>query len=222
MSLLFNGWYLDDGILCGNPDDLTKAFPIIEKFGPSINLKFNLSKCLLYLPPSSDISNPFPSTTPTSFEGFMLLGSPIDPPDYCASAIQERVEKVKAILCSLPDLQDSQYESTLLRSCLSLSKISIAICTCPSHYISDALPCFNCSLATFISDLIGAPLPEWSQLRSSLLGWFDGEESCSAAYLASVNQLKDLMAEILCCSPPLSDHLTSSLSSVALAANRSD
>ena len=171
---MFNGWYLDDGILCGNPDDLTKAFQIIEEFGLSINLKLNLSKCLLYLPPSSDISNLFPSTTPTSFEGFMLLGSPIDPSDYCASAIKEIVKKVNAILCSLPVLQDSQYESTLLRSYLSLTKISIAIRTCPSHYISDALPCFNCSLATFISDLIGAALPEWSQLRSSLLGWFGG------------------------------------------------
>ena len=30
------------------------------------------------------------------------------------------------------------------------------------------------------------------------------------------------MADMLCCFPPLSDHLTSSLSSVALAANRSD
>ena len=42
----------------------------------------------------------------------------------------------------------------------------------------------------------------------------------SAAYQASINQSKDLMADMLCCSP-LSDHFTSSLSSVALAANRS-
>ena len=86
---MFNVWYLDDSILCGSPDDLTKAFPIIEEFGPSIGLKLNLSKCLLYLPSSSDISNPFPSTIPISFERFMLLGSPIGPPDYCALAIQE-------------------------------------------------------------------------------------------------------------------------------------
>ena len=118
--------------------------------------------------------------------------------------------------------------SQILRSCLSLPKISVAICTCPSHYISDALSCFDCSLATFISDLIGAPLPEWSQLKSSLpislsgLGVRRAAQHASAAYLASINQSKDLMADMLCCSPPLSDHLTSSLSSVALAANRSD
>ena len=99
-NLLFNVRYLDDGILCGNPDYLTKAFQIIEEFGPSIGLKLNLSKCLLYLPSSSDISNLFPSTIPISFEGLMLLGSRIGSPDYRASAIQERVEKVKAILCS--------------------------------------------------------------------------------------------------------------------------
>ena len=113
------------------------------------------------------------------------------------------MEKVKAILCSLPDLQDSQYESTLLRSCLSLPKISIAIRTCPSHYISDALSCFDCSLATFISDLIGAPLPEWSQLKSSLpislggLGVRRAAQHASAAYLSSINQSKDLMADVL-------------------------
>ena len=37
-SLLFNGWYLDDGILCGNLDDIAAALSIITVDGPIVGL----------------------------------------------------------------------------------------------------------------------------------------------------------------------------------------
>ena len=32
--LLINAWYLDDGSLCGSPDDLLRALKIVEEDGP--------------------------------------------------------------------------------------------------------------------------------------------------------------------------------------------
>ena len=73
-GLKINAWYLDDGILCGSPSDLSKALMIIEEDGPPRGLNLNHSKSLLYIHPDSDPSiNPLPSDIPVCRDGFNLL-----------------------------------------------------------------------------------------------------------------------------------------------------
>ena len=43
-GLLINAWYLDDGTLCGSPDNLAAALSIIEAEGPLWGLLLNWSK----------------------------------------------------------------------------------------------------------------------------------------------------------------------------------
>ena len=47
-SLLCNVWYLDDGTLCGTPQDLDAALKIIEEEGAPRGLHLNHQKSLLY------------------------------------------------------------------------------------------------------------------------------------------------------------------------------
>jgi hypothetical protein len=49
-SLIINCWYLEDGTLCGNPQDLSQALSIIEEYGPLNGLHINREKSLLYIP----------------------------------------------------------------------------------------------------------------------------------------------------------------------------
>ena len=66
-SLLCNAWYLDDGTLCGTPQDLAAAMKIIEEEGPLRGLHLNRHKSLLYIPPGDDLgNNPLPHDIPAS------------------------------------------------------------------------------------------------------------------------------------------------------------
>ena len=76
-SLLCNAWYLDDGTLCGTPQDLDAALKIIEEEGPPRGLHLNHHKSLLYIPPGDDLgSNLLPHDIPVTSSGFCLLGAP--------------------------------------------------------------------------------------------------------------------------------------------------
>uniref|UniRef100_A0A1X7SS29 Reverse transcriptase domain-containing protein n=1 Tax=Amphimedon queenslandica TaxID=400682 RepID=A0A1X7SS29_AMPQE len=95
-GLLLNAWYLDDGILTGPPADLLSALNIIEDMGPPCGLHLNHSKSLLFLPSGVDSSqSSLPSDIPVTSLGFVLLGSPIGPPEFCCESISKRLDKAK-------------------------------------------------------------------------------------------------------------------------------
>ena len=168
-GLLINAWYLDDGTLCGSAKDLHTALNIIEEEGPARGLHLNRAKSLLHIPEDSP-SAPYIllADIPISQGGFNLLGSPIGPSSHCEVSVLKRVKKVEEILTRLPDLQDSQMEATLLRSCLALPKVAFALRTCPPSKIKGASEAFDNALRGALSDLAGAPLSDWAWLKASL------------------------------------------------------
>ena len=97
------------------------------------------SKSLLFIPQEEDSTvSSLPSEIPITRQGFTLLGCPIGPPSFCEASLLHQVEKIKATLGRLGDLGDSQLETTLLRSCLSLPKLSFTLRTCPPSHICHA------------------------------------------------------------------------------------
>ena len=135
-GLILNSWYLDDGTLMGSAEDLAKALNIIESDGPAVGLVLNRLKSLLYIPQDDVASaSPLPPDIPVTRQGFTLLGCPIGPPSFCEESLLHNVEKIKIALDRLGDLGDSQLETTLLRSCLSLPKLSFTLRSCPPSHI---------------------------------------------------------------------------------------
>ena len=127
-GLKINTWYLDDDTLSGSPVDLAAALSIVEQNGPTRGLNLNRSKSLLYILDDADPSNnPLQPDIPTTRVGFTLLGCPIGPSSFCDFTFSKRVEKVKESLARLLELQDSQMETALLRSCLALPKVSFSL-----------------------------------------------------------------------------------------------
>ena len=157
-GLNINAWHLDDGILCGTPDDLTEALRIVEEEGPSRGLLLNSAKSLLYIPKDSDSYNPLPTTD----TGFILLGCPVGPPQLCEMTFLKQVEKLKETLAKLADLEDSQMEATLPRSCLTLPKVAFSLRTCPPSHVIQATATFDEAMREALNDITGCPLSGWA------------------------------------------------------------
>ena len=56
-GLLINAWYLNNGTLCGPPEDICSVLAIIESQGPSRGLLLNMGKSLLFVPTDVTLSD---------------------------------------------------------------------------------------------------------------------------------------------------------------------
>ena len=127
----------------GTEEELAIALFIIETEGPSRGLFLNREKSLIYTPMNSSIVHPKLRDIPSTSVGFSLLGSPIGPSSFCEETVARRIHKVQEMVARLHDLEDSQLETTLLRSCLALPKVSHTLRTCPPCLIPKALDAFD-------------------------------------------------------------------------------
>jgi len=97
--LLCSAWYLDNGMLCGTPQDLNVALRIIEEEGLPRGLCLNHCKSLPYISPGDDTcKNTLPSDIPITSSGFCLLGSPIGSDCFHEASILDRVAKIQRVL----------------------------------------------------------------------------------------------------------------------------
>ena len=227
--LKINAWYLDDGTLCGSPCDLAAALRIVEEEGPPRGLPLNRAKSLLYVPANSSLlPNPLPSDIPVTRGDFSLLGCPVGPTTFCEDFVLQRVGKVKDCLSKLPDLEDSQIEMSLLRSCLALPKVSFSLRTCPPNHIVHATAAFDDTMRDALSELAGSPLSEWAWVKASLPSSRGGLNlrraalHAPAAYVGSRAQTSELVAGIRGGTPEASEDLSGSITALADAADRPD
>ena len=140
-----------------------------------------------------------PSLPPHSLQGFLLLvllGSPIGSATFCTSTILKRgCQK-----CNLRDIQDCQMETSLLRSCLSLPKISCMLRICSPHL---GVPAFLDIMRDTLADLCISPLLDWSWLKASLpvtLGGLNFHQAllhAPAAFIGALHDSAPLMTKIL-------------------------
>ena len=106
-----------------------------------------------------------PSNSPLLLEismtqsGFTLLGYPINPPAYCEEVMQAKVNKVKESLSVRQDLGSLHIETTLLRSCLVLPKMSYILPTRPHQ---QAMSSFGATLRETLNAILDGPLTKWS------------------------------------------------------------
>ena len=161
----------------------------MEEDGPAGGLRLNRAKSLLFIPDDVVSScDCLPPDVPITRSGFCLLGIPIGPPEFCESSTLRRVEKIRMAVSRLHDLEDSQMETTLLRSCLSLPKFNFALRTCPPSAIQVSTAAFDNLMRDSLSDLAGGPVSDWSWLKASLPSSFGGLNvpSCMLLLLLSV------------------------------------
>ena len=138
----------------------------------------------------------------------------------------KRVEKVMAAVSRLPDLEDSQFETTLLRSCLALPKVAFSLRCCPPSHIKDAISVFDDVMRDTLGAITGGSIPDWAWLKASLPSSRGGLNirraslHSPAAYISSLKQCKGLVARIMGGVLEPSRHLTSSTVYVVLQCNQ--
>ena len=102
-------------------------------------------------------------------------------------------------IARLPDLQDSQMEMALLRSCLALPKVSFSLRSCPPDYIKQGTAEWDNTMRDALSDLAGGPLSDWGWLKASLpssrgsLNIRSASLHAPAAYISSTTQSRNLV-----------------------------
>ena len=167
-----------------------------------------------------------PPEVPICSDGFELLGSPIGPSSYCESSVLKRVNKVQEALINLRDLHDSQMETILLHSCLSLPKIAFALRTCAPQTSFD--PHWKLSTTRLGRLYLTRPLPDWSWLKASLpssLGGLNLRRAAlhaPAAYISSLHRSEPLISDILGHSPSPPALLPSCVRALGMAASMPD
>ena len=213
----------------GSPQDLTAALRIIEEEGPSVGLHLNRGKSLLFIPAAADSTqSTLPSEIPITRNGFSLLGCLIGLPSFCEEVFHKRVSKVRPCMGALKDLNDSQLECTLLRSCLTLPKVSFVLRTCtPSHIYQSAMD-FDTSVRETLESIVGGPLPDWSWLKATLPNTFGGLglrsalQHAPAAFLRSCARSQPLVVEMLNHSIDSPSHISPTVISAELRPHRPD
>ena len=123
-------------------------------------------------------------------------------------------------------LDDSQLETTLLRSCLALPKISYVLRACPPTHLTQAAEELDFAMRETLETITGVPMSDWSWLKASLPCSRGGLNICStvlhapAALIASSHSAQSLVESILGFSPGTSHHINAAVTALAATAAR--
>ena len=120
VDLLYQAWYLDEGVLAGDRPAVLRAMHIIEEMGPALGLHINFAKCELF----SSKGNTFfpPAVTFSILPNMDILGAPVGDYLHCSKFIADKCAESKKLLTSLVDV-DLQVAFTLLRMCGGFCKM---------------------------------------------------------------------------------------------------
>ena len=119
---------------------------------------------------------------------------------------------------------DAQLESTLLRSCLALPKVSFVFRACPPSHLYHFSSDFDTSMRRTLESIIGGPVSDWSCLKSTLpssrggLNLRSASRHAPAAFLSSYAASLPLVERILGQHPGPSPHTTAAVFALANAA----
>ena len=232
-TLIANEWYLDDGGVAGQKEELQAVVDILLHHGPARGLI--LSTAANCPRPKSTIWYPCPTAAhltnldpldrgiPLVIEdGIVLLGSPIGSIEFEKQAINKRIDKVREISEMLPRMKDAQSEYVLLRSCLSIPKIMFTLRTTNPFHHQDLWQRFDNITRETISMILGVPVNDGQWLQAQLpvskggLGLRASMDHAPAAYISSLLSSQDLKESILSksreeCPPRISSALIDQL-----------
>ena len=193
LPLLFNGWYLDDGVLLGHSQAVNRALTLIQEMGPSLGLFVNVSKCELF--GCGDLSSFPPEMKVSQVPNLVILGAPIGDLIFCAKFVAQKRADAAVLLSQLAEVgaEDPQVAFLLLRQCAAFCKLVHLARSAPPSHIAEGLALFDKDVRQCFAECtaVDAADVEWMQAQLSLsrggLGLRSLSSHCVAAYLASIS-----------------------------------
>ena len=167
---VLQAWYLDDGRLCGDTEEVERGVRLVQELGAARGLSLNASKSELWWPQhdSRRLSPTFQGFFDSRAAGTTALGAPISlDPTFRATVVRQSVARAEAIMERLESLQDPQAELLLLRSAMGVCRITYALRCVPPEGLGDAVAAFDLALRGQLLRIIGPGFAEsqWDQSR---------------------------------------------------------
>ena len=189
IPLQFHAWYLDDGVLCGTLDSITRAIEILRKATSTSGLAINLHKCEAYS--RNDLDTRWPDIQKSAVPNLEILGAPIGTSPFCEGYVSKKSEKAGELLKMLPRLHNPQVALSIMRRCAGFCRlVSIARAT-PVESAAAALASFDSDLRRTLEESTAIECTDraWRQaqlpIRAGGLGLRSIAEHASSAFIAS-------------------------------------
>jgi hypothetical protein len=203
-------WYLDDGILLGDEDQLTAALTKILCLSKALGIDVNPEKWSLWGPGFERGNGHLPTTCPLRHvpvtpwvegSGIKVLGIPVCCPEgggqvkkdkFASKVWAERVDKATEAMKVLGTFPESHVQYTLLRQCLSACKVNDLLRACPIDEAQEECQEMSWHMRKTMGTIVGAPLSEvqWEQatlaIRCGGLGIGDLVAQRPAARLSGI------------------------------------
>jgi len=173
MGLIWNVWYLDDGLLVGDPDKIGLALQYLETELTKRGLAINRGKCVLWGPAANAVPNTQDiSITPWEpGSGITLLGAPIAFPgttDYSNQYWAERLQALEHATTTLTSLADKQMAHHLLRHCLDGCKVNHLLRVSDPYTGPDHSAEADEIILSAFEDIVGCSLTVTQRAQASL------------------------------------------------------
>ena len=153
-SLIANSWYLDDGVVAGSEEDVTRALRIIETEGPVRGMFLNAAKSEVWNP-RGQIPESLRHFKALDAEGFELLGSPVGNVSFCQRYFARKMTKFREVWSNIQKLEHLQTQALLLRYCASFCKVVHLFRSVPPDMLSDQLLQFDTEFRMAMESITG-------------------------------------------------------------------
>ena len=195
----FNLWYLDDGVLAGDPATVAADFERIKSECASLGLELSVEKCEVASHNFSVEGSSFEGCKVVNFRNLTLLGSPLgdQAADECLTAKISTLERFETRLRLLQPHQ-AFY---LLKNSMALPRLTHVLRTSSlaDHSLVHA---FDCTLRRVTEDLLNLRMTDhqWKQatlpVRHGGIGLRSAGDVALPAFISSCRQNRSLCSEI--------------------------
>jgi hypothetical protein len=156
-------WYLDDGVLIGEPEALLNALHHINLGFQELGMQVNLAKCKMWSPRGLSTDNAVQFLDWNSPKA--VLGTPFGSDAAIAQFLADVRSKHHALLQRLAKFPDPQVGLSLLRYCLGAQKVNHLLRVLWSPLASDFADSTEQDLRFTLDCVLGSCLPDsaWAQ-----------------------------------------------------------
>lgn len=166
-------WYLDDGILVGDPDKIGHALLFLETELRKKGLQINRKKCVLWGPAAHAVPHAegIPQTPWTPGEGITVLGTPIPFPgsqQYVDDHWDRTLNTVENTAATLTSLANKQMAHHLLRHCLDGCKVNHLLRSTDCYTNAEHAQKADEVILTAFEDIIGTALTDTQRIQASM------------------------------------------------------
>ncbi|GKD38587.1 hypothetical protein Tco_1258794, partial [Tanacetum coccineum] len=140
-KFLLHAWYLDDGAVIRDSEEVARVLIIIRVSGPCLGLEINIKKTEIFWPSCNGTKlreGLFPVTIRRPSLGVKLLGGAVSRDTYFISRLaMRRAANVIDLMGLLSQLHDPLSELLLLRSCIGLRGLIENMVVCGGPFFED-------------------------------------------------------------------------------------